>query len=116
MIVLIKVNWQESWDVQGKQFIIVKKDWKIPNLEKNIVRSSKLDPYKEIIDTKVDKYHSKAMNVYKFIKKQGYTGGYGIVRNYVKSHKNEQIKKAIKKWQNRKRNFESKKGIKYEIT
>ena len=67
---------------------------KNPKPRKNIVRSSKLDPYKEIIDTKVDKYHSKAMNVYKFIKKQGYTGGYGIVRNYVKSHKNEQIKKA----------------------
>jgi len=67
---------------------------KNPKPKKEIIRTSKLDPYKEIIDTKVDKYRSKGMNVYKFIKKQGYTGGYGIVRNYIKKHKNEQIKKA----------------------
>ena len=30
---------------------------KNPKPRKNIVRSSKLDSYKEIIDTKVDKYH-----------------------------------------------------------
>ncbi len=59
-----------------------------------IKRISKLDPYKEIIETKVDKYKSKAINVYKFIKKHGYTGGYGIVKKYVKEHKNLQIKKA----------------------
>lgn len=67
---------------------------KNPKPRKVIVRTSKLDPYKEIIDTKVDKYRSKAMNVYKFIKKQGYEGGYGLVKNYVRLHKNEQIKKA----------------------
>lgn len=67
---------------------------KNPKPKKEIIRTSKLDPFKEIIDTKVDKYRSKGMNVYKFIKKQGYNGGYGIVRNYIKSHKNEQIKKA----------------------
>lgn len=67
---------------------------KNPIPRKNIVRTSKLEPYKEIIDIKVDKYRSKGMNVYKFIKKQGYTGGYGIVRKYIKEHKNEQIKKA----------------------
>lgn len=67
---------------------------KNPIVKKQIIRTSKLDPYKEIIDTKVDKYKSKAMNVYKFIKKQGYTGGYGIVKNYIRSHKDLQIKKA----------------------
>ena len=67
---------------------------KNPKPKKKIIRISKLDSYKEIIDTKVDKYRSKGMNVYKFIKKQGYTGGYGIVRNYIKEHKNEQIEKA----------------------
>ena len=67
---------------------------KNPKIRKKIVRQSKLDPYKETIDVKVDKYRSKAMNVYKFIQKQGYTGGYGIVKNYVREHKNEQIQKA----------------------
>ena len=67
---------------------------KNPKIRKKIVRQSKLDPYKETIDVKVDKYRSKAMNVYKFIQKQGYTGGYGIVKNYGREHKNEQIQKA----------------------
>lgn len=67
---------------------------KNPKQKKEIIRTSKLDPYKEIIDTKVDKYRSKGMNVFKFIQKQGYTGGYGIVKKYIKEHKNEQIKKA----------------------
>ena len=62
---------------------------KKPKPKKRTTRTSKLDPYKEIIDTKVDKYRSKGMNVYKFIKKQGYTGGYGIVRKYIKEHKVE---------------------------
>lgn len=60
---------------------------KNPIPRKNIVRTSKLEPYKEIIDIKVDKYRSKGKNVYEFIKKQGYTGGYGIVRKYIKEHK-----------------------------
>lgn len=47
----------------------------------------------------MDKYHSKAMNVYKFIKKQGYNGGYGIVKNYIRLHKNEQIKKATMRFE-----------------
>lgn len=67
---------------------------KNPKIRKKIERTSKLDPYKEIIDVKVDKYRSKAMNVYKFIQKQGYTGGYGIVKNYVREHKKDQIQKA----------------------
>ena len=67
---------------------------KNPKPRKKIVRASKLDPYKEIIDTKLDKYRCKGMNVYKFIKKQGYTGGYGIVRKYISEYKKEQIKKA----------------------
>ena len=66
---------------------------KNPKQKKEIIRTSKLDSYKEIIETKVDKYRSIGMNVYIFIKKQGFTGGYGIVRKYIKELKNEQIKK-----------------------
>lgn len=67
---------------------------KNPIKKQKKIRTSKLDPYKDIIETKVDKYHCKAMSIYKYIQKQGYTGGYGIVKNYIKQYKNEQIKKA----------------------
>lgn len=67
---------------------------KNPIIKKKIIRTSKLDAYKDIIETKVDKYQCKAMSIYKFIQKQGYKGGYGIVKNYIKEYKNEQIKKA----------------------
>lgn len=67
---------------------------KNPAEKKPIIRTSKLDEYKEIINTKVDKYRCKAMSIYKFIKKQGYTGGYGIVKKYIREYKNDQIKKA----------------------
>lgn len=67
---------------------------KNPIIKKKIIRTSKLDAYKDTIETKVDKYQCKAMSIYKFIQKQGYKGGYGIVKNYIKEYKNEQIKKA----------------------
>lgn len=67
---------------------------KEPIAKKQIKRLSKLDPYKEIIETKVDKYKCKAMSIYKFIQKQGYEGGYGIVKKYIRTYKNEQVKKA----------------------
>lgn len=70
---------------------------KSPKPKKRTTRTNKLDPYKEIIDTKVGKYRSKGMNVYKFIKKQEYTRGYGIVRKNMNEHKNEQIKKSNNK-------------------
>lgn len=67
---------------------------KNPVARKQKERNSKLDKYKNIIDEKVDKYHCKAMSIYKFIIKQGYEGKYGIVRKYIKDYKNEQVKKA----------------------
>lgn len=55
---------------------------------------SKLDDYKSIIIDKVDTYGATAMAVYKFIQKKGYSGGYGIVNNFVKKHKKEELHKA----------------------
>jgi len=55
---------------------------------------SKLDDYKTLIIHKVDTYGCTAMAVYKFIEKKGYTGKYSIVANFVKQHKDEEVKKA----------------------
>jgi transposase len=48
---------------------------------------SKLNPYKSIIQDKVDTYGATAMAVYKFIQKKGYDGKYGIVNRFVKQHR-----------------------------
>lgn len=55
---------------------------------------SKLDGYKDIIIRKVDTYGCSAMAVYKFIKKKGYTGGYSILADFVRKHKENETKKA----------------------
>lgn len=55
---------------------------------------SKLDGFKEIIIHKVDTYGCTAMAVYKFIQKKGYTGKYSILADFVKNHKDAEVKKA----------------------
>lgn len=55
---------------------------------------SKLDDYKTLITNKVDNYGCTAMAVYKFIAKKGYEGKYSIVADYVRKHKDLEIKKA----------------------
>lgn len=58
------------------------------------VYPSKLDDYKDIIIHKVDTYGCSAMAVYKFIKKKGYSGGYSILADFVRKHKEKETKKA----------------------
>ena len=65
----------------------------VPN-ERKRVYHSKLDGYKDIIIRKVDTYGCSAMAVYKFIKKKGYTGGYSILADFVRKHKERETKKA----------------------
>ncbi len=55
---------------------------------------SKLDDYKGIIIGKVDTYGCTAMVIYKFIKIKGYEGKYSIVADFVKHHKEQEIKKG----------------------
>lgn len=54
----------------------------------------KLEGYEETINDKVDKYGCSAMAVYKFIKSKGFTGKYTIVADFVRKHKETEIKKA----------------------
>ena len=57
--------------------------------------TSKLDPYKELILTKLDTYCCSAKSIYLLIKdKYGYEGSYSLVNKFVSSHKKEQIRKA----------------------
>lgn len=63
-------------------------------LRKKREYTSKLDDFKTTIINKVDMHGASAMAVFKFIQKKGYTGKYSIVSDFVRNHKNEEIKKA----------------------
>ena len=69
---------------------------KINNLKNTSVKkkrqyTSKLDDFKDIIETKVEKYACSAMSIYLLLKnKYGYSGGYSSVARYVSSFKQTQ--------------------------
>lgn len=60
---------------------------------RKVIKPSKLDPYKEIIDAKLDLGVS-AMAIYLYIRKKGYLGKYTILREYAKKIRLEKVKKA----------------------
>ena len=61
------------------------------NTKEKRVYYSKLDEFKDLIETKVEKYACSAMSIYLLLKdKYGYTGGYSTVARYVSSFKQTQ--------------------------
>lgn len=54
---------------------------------------SKLDPYKEIIQQKLN-LGCKFSAIYHFVQKKGYMGKYTILSDYCRKHKQEEIQKA----------------------
>ena len=56
--------------------------------------TSKLEPYKEIIDYKLETYQCSAVALYNLIKDKGYMGSQSLVTKYVKEKKEEFLKKA----------------------
>ncbi len=79
----------------------VKKDYEVGKenalesikARKTTKRVSKLDPYKTLIDEKLE-LGCTAMAIYKYITKKGYEGKYTILREYYKNQKEKEIKKA----------------------
>lgn len=55
---------------------------------------SKLEPYKETIDYKLETYQCSAVALYNLIKDKGYTGSQSLVTKYVKEKKEDFLKKA----------------------
>lgn len=55
-----------------------------PKYNKTKIRTSKLDPYKTIIDELLEEAPYTAVRIEELIKESGYTGKYGLVKNYVK--------------------------------
>lgn len=69
---------------------------KIPSAKREY--SSKLDEFKDLIETKVEKYACSAKSIYLLLQsKYGYSGGYSSVARYVSKFKQEQkIKVTIR--------------------
>lgn len=61
--------------------------------KRKILKKSKLDKFKETIISKLE-IGCTSMAIFKFIQKDGYTGSYSLVADFVQKHKDEQIKKA----------------------
>ena len=62
-----------------------------PTTKKTRIYTSKIDDFKDIIETKVEKYACSAMSIFLLLKdKYGYTGGYSSVARYVASFKTTQ--------------------------
>jgi len=53
-----------------------------------------IEEFKSTIIEKVDTYGASSMAVFKFIQKKGYSGSYLTVNNFVKGHKEAEIKRA----------------------
>ena len=61
-------------------------------------RGSILDPYKEYINQRLEKYDLTATRLLREIKEQGYTGSYTILKDYVRQVKGARPKPAFKLW------------------
>ena len=64
-----------------------------PKEKKRKAKNSKLDNFKETIISKLE-IGCTSMAIFKFIQKEGFTGSYSLVADFVQKHKQEQIKKA----------------------
>jgi len=70
-----------------------------PKYTKKLKRKSKLNPYKEIVNTLLEEASYSAVRVYEKIQELGYTGKIGIVRSYVSSKKKELTNKATARFE-----------------
>lgn len=66
---------------------------------KKVIKESILTEYIPVIEDKVDNCSATAAAIYEFIKKKGYEGKYGLVKNYVRKYKNNQTKKATMRFE-----------------
>ena len=83
-----------DWRTAKKRYLLQKdiEDGKPITLKEH---SSILDPYKNIIDSKLEIAGITASAIYHFLRDNtDYSGKYGLVKNYVKNHKLKTPKKA----------------------
>lgn len=91
----IKPNYAELAKQLGCDYRTVKKYYEndIDSNKKRQQKPSILDPYKDIVEDKLQ-IPCKASDIYHFIKKKGYEGCYSVVKRYCNKYKVEQSHKA----------------------
>lgn len=70
----------------------------IPKKRRTVKKKSKLDEYRNIIETKME-IGCSSMAIFKYIQKDGYKGSYSLVADYALKHKKEQLKKATMRYE-----------------
>lgn len=91
----IKPNYAELGKTYGCDYRTVKRYYEQDEetIAERKARPSKLDGFRETIEQKVE-IPCTAAAIYEFIRKQGYTGKYTIVKKYCQTLKQEKLKKA----------------------
>jgi len=91
----IKPNYAELGKTYGCDYRTVKRYYEQDEetVTERKLRPSKLDGFRETIDMKAE-IPCTAAAIYQFIRKQGYTGKYTIVKKYCQTLKQEKLKKA----------------------
>ncbi len=56
----------------------------VPRAQTRRSKPSKLDPYKEYIQNRLSEYPLSAARIHREIQEQGFTGGYTIVKEYIR--------------------------------
>ena len=70
----------------------------VPKKRRKIVKSSKLDNFKEIINSKLE-LGCNSMSIFKFIQKDGYKSSYSLLADYANKHKCEELRKATLRYE-----------------
>lgn len=91
----IKPNYAELAKQYGCDYRTVKKYFETKESETipSPPKSSILDPYKTIVEDKLN-VPCSATAIYKFIQKKGYKGCYSVVKRYCNKYKVERYQKA----------------------
>lgn len=66
-----------------------------PVYERLVQKESKIEPYKEYTDNRLEEYELTAVKLYGELQKQGYAGKYSLVAAYVSEKKKEIRTKAV---------------------
>lgn len=73
-------------------------DGYVPKKRRAITKASKLDEFKQIINSKLE-LGCNAMSIFKFVQKDGYKGSYSLLADYANKHKCEELKKATLRYE-----------------
>lgn len=76
-----------------RQAYVEIQDGKTSKKVEPVKRKSKLDPFRTIIESKLE-INCSAMAIFKFILKKGFTGKYTIVKDYCAKYRDQRVKKA----------------------